>query len=185
LTSPEIPPSVQAYVVQLHALVDQLLAPLHRDHAERLMCRRGCSDCCVDNLTVFEVEADRIRGRLAALAEDGADLTPGPSGACALLDPSGACRVYAERPYVCRSQGLPLRWGDDTPDGPVEHRDICPLNDTDEPLDALPAEACWTLGPVEARLASAQQAAQQARGEAEDAPLRRVALRDLLPVPAL
>ena len=170
-----IPAQIQAYVAQLHALTDQLLAPVEAANTERLTCRLGCASCCVDDITVFEVEADRIVGALG-----GAALEAGPPGGCALLDDSGACRVYAVRPYVCRTQGLPLRWGEDTPDGPVEHRDICPLNEEGPAIESLPAEACWTLGPVEARLAAAQRTAQTARGEPEDAPLRRVALRDLL-----
>ena len=48
-------------ILPIHAEVDrraEALAELHRD---RLQCRRGCHDCCVDGLTVFEVEAERIR----------------------------------------------------------------------------------------------------------------------------
>jgi len=177
--SMSIPPAIQAYVAQLHSLTDQLLAPVSAAHAGRLQCRVGCASCCVDDITVFEVEADRI---LRAL--EGQALRPGPTGACALLDSDGACRVYAVRPYVCRTQGLPLRWGEDGPEGPVERRDICPLNDGDPAIESLPAEVCWTLGPVEERLAGAQRAAQKAQGESDDAELRRVSLRSLLPVPA-
>ena len=171
-----ISPPVRAYVAQLHTLVDQLLAPIAAVHADRLQCARGCTACCVDELTVFEVEADQL---LAALGSDTGPASP--EGACAWLDGSGACRAYAARPYVCRSQGLPLRWGAEAEAGPVEHRDICPLNEPGPPLESLSTDACWTLGPVEERLATAQRAAQTARGEPEDAPLRRVRLRDLLP----
>ena len=45
---------------QLHAVVDQLVAPLHARHAARLRCAPGCAGCCVDGLTVFAVEAARI-----------------------------------------------------------------------------------------------------------------------------
>jgi hypothetical protein len=57
---------------------------------------------------------------------------------------------------VCRTQGLPLRWLDrDEDDAPFEARDVCPLNvDGGPPLEELPADACWTLGPVEERLAA-------------------------------
>ena len=171
---PQIPAAVRQYVVQLHSVVDQLLRPVHEAHLERLQCAVGCSRCCVDDLTVFEVEADRL---LAVIDER--DLTPGPVGGCALLDEQGACRAYEVRPYVCRSQGLPLRWGESTVDGAVEHRDICPLNEAGPSLEGLPADQCWTLGPIESRLAHAQQTAQEARGDPPDAPLRRMALREL------
>ena len=48
----------------------------------------------------------RVRRRKATGIEEGA----GPEGACAFLDGEGGCRVYPDRPYVCRTQGLPLRW---------------------------------------------------------------------------
>jgi hypothetical protein len=150
----------------MHAAVDRETAPLESLHRERLRCRRGCADCCVDGLTVFAIEAERIRrahGRLLAEGE------PGPSGACAFLDPEGACRVYDDRPYVCRTQGLPLRWVED--DG-AEYRDICPLNEDGSPVVDLPEDACWTLGPAEGRLAALQQRFGGGR-------MDRVRLRDL------
>jgi hypothetical protein len=150
-------------------LADEL-APLNRRHAGRLRCGRGCADCCVDDITVFEVEAERIRERHGTLLAEG---VPHPAGACAFLDGEGACRIYEDRPYVCRTQGYPLRWIDEPDDGAaVERRDICPLNETGEPITELPAEACWTVGPHEARLALLQHARDGGK-------LRRVALRDL------
>jgi hypothetical protein len=90
------------------------------------------------------------------------------------------------RPYVCRTQGLPLRWIEE-PDptttaidpksvahGPVELRDICPLNETDVPITSLASEECWTLGPVEDRLAAIQLAS-----DPEQTAASRVSLRSL------
>lgn len=155
---------------RLHAEVDERARSLSEVHAERLQCRRGCSACCVDGLTVFEVEAERIRRRRAELLETAA---PGAQGGCAFLDNDGACRVYEDRPYVCRTQGLPLRWLDETDDGEtVEWRDVCPLNEEGEPIEELPEDECWTLGPFEHRLARLQAAYDGGR-------MKRVALRDL------
>lgn len=152
------------YVESLHRTVDELVQPLTARLSERLQCRRGCAACCVDDLTVFEVEAALIRDRHAEVLAG----EPALLGRCAMLGAEGECRVYASRPYVCRTQGLPLRWAE----GGAERRDICPLNDEEGDLLALPAEDCWTLGPVEQRLAAAQ--ARAPSGEAE-----RVALRSL------
>ncbi len=165
------PDQADAWVVQMHALVDQLTAPLEAAHAARLQCRAGCTGCCVDDLTVFEVEAERIRRAHPTLLETAA---PHPPGACAMLDAAGRCRIYDARPYVCRTQGLPLRWVEEAADARVvERRDICPLNEPGPPLDALPAEACWALGPFEDRLARVQEAVDGGVG-------RRVPLRSLL-----
>ncbi len=46
-----------------------------------------------------------------------------------------------------------MRWFADPQDGePAEYRDICPLNLDGPALEDLEADACWLLGPDEARL---------------------------------
>jgi len=155
-------------IVALHAEIARDTRRLHVLHAARLECRKGCSSCCVDGLTVFEVEAELIRDRHAALLAANA---PHAEGACAFLDADGACRIYEERPYVCRTQGLPLRWLEEREGGVVELRDICPLNEAGKPVEELDADACWTLGPVEERLGELQVAS--GAGPA------RIRLRDL------
>ena len=161
----------------LHRQVDRLTAPLDSWHRDRLQCRPGCSSCCGDDLTVWAVEADLIRRHHADLLDTG---SPHPEGACAFLDDLGRCRIYEHRPYVCRTQGYPLRWLDEADDGLslVELRDICPLNDeTGPPIEELPAEACWTLGPFEQQLAQLQH-------NASDGSMTRVRLRDLFSRPS-
>jgi len=159
------------WIERLHAAVDELAAPIAKKHGERLRCRAGCHACCSDGITVFEIEADRIVAKHEALLESG---EPHAEGACAFLDADGRCRVYEERPYVCRTQGLPLRWIDEDEEGqPYEARDVCPLNDEGgPPLEELEADAFWTIGPIEERLADRQRAIDGGEG-------RRVALRDL------
>jgi hypothetical protein len=154
----------------LYREVDQEAHRLAQLHRSRLGCGRGCPSCCVDGITVFEIEAENIRQHHADLLATG---TPHPEGACAFLDERGACRIYADRPYVCRTQGLPLRWTEETADGSrVERRDICPLNEDGRPVQQLPPEECWTLGPIEGRLASLQHTAGTGQ-------MARVRLRDL------
>lgn len=156
-------------IAALHDAVDQAVAPLEQQHRDRLQCRRGCTACCVDDLTVFEVEAARIQRHHGDLLREG---KAGPVGACAFLDAEGACRIYAHRPYVCRTQGLPLRWLDPDTSPPTEWRDICTLNEAGPPIAELAAEACWLLGPYEGQLAMLQ-------AREDGGALRRVALRAL------
>jgi Fe-S-cluster containining protein len=162
--------AAQSALRALHAEVDARAAGVAGRHGSRLHCRRGCSACCRDDLTVFEIEAERIRRAHPDLLDSG---TPHAPGACAFLDAEGACRIYADRPYVCRTQGLPLRWlAEDESGQIVEARDICPLNEPGPPLETLAEPDCWLLGWAEERLA-ALQAAQ------DGGSLRRVALRSL------
>jgi Fe-S-cluster containining protein len=135
------------------AEVDARAAQLAARHSERLQCRRGCSGCCLDELTVFEVEAEVLRRKHAELLAGGA---PHGSGACAFLDAEGACRVYADRPYVCRTQGLPLSVLEQRGAATVELRDVCALNERGAPLEELAPEELWRIGPFEERLRAIQ-----------------------------
>ena len=170
MSDPDSIRSPEQLLAELHRLVDEAAGRVAAANPGRLRCRSGCPDCCVDGLTVFEVEAGRIRKHRAdVLAGE-----PHAEGACALLDEAGGCRVYEHRPYVCRTQGLPLRWFEEIEPGEMaELRDICPLNEPGEPpVVELTEEQCWTIGPFEERLAALQAAVDG--GE-----LRRVALRSL------
>jgi hypothetical protein len=158
----------------LHHQVDEQATELAGRLGPRLVCRRGCHDCCQDDLTVLEIEAALIRQHCGDLL---AEADPAPTGGCAFLDDQGACRIYPWRPYVCRTQGLPLRWFADQ-ENHKSDRDICPLNvealhSLGESLADLPDTDCWTIGPWEGRLASLQA---EASGQFE---LRREPLRSL------
>jgi hypothetical protein len=138
----------------LHREIDVPVERLTRLHAAHLVCERGCHACCVDDITVFEVEAALIRQHHAELLSTG---RPHPAGLCAFLDEEGACRIYTHRPYVCRTQGLPLRWlNESDASQPVELRDACELNFVGRDITELQPDACWTLGPAEVRLQQLQ-----------------------------
>lgn len=139
-----------AAIDALYREVDRMAKTLNDIHGQRLRCSKGCIDCCTDGITVFSVEAGHIARAFPNLLQNE---RPHPEGACAMLDADGACRIYEARPYVCRTHGYPLRWIEEVYDGePVEMRDICPLNQQAPPIEELPGEACWTIGPVEERL---------------------------------
>lgn len=171
VTRPSDPPvSVASELLALRQRVDEETARLEDRHRARLRCAKGCCDCCVDDLSVFEVEAERIRALHPAVLRS----APAPEGGCAFLDGEGACRIYESRPHVCRTQGLPLRWIDWEEE--VEARSICPLNEEGPSLVELPAEDCLELGPNEAQLATLEA---RRSGVAMGSSLARVRLRDL------
>jgi uncharacterized protein len=155
----------------LHKLIDRLFNDLSIKNAPRMHCKKGCHDCCIDDVSVFEVEARTIRRFNGNLLENG---RPGPKGMCAFLDKNGACRIYDQRPYVCRTQGLPLQWIEELENGEmVAMRDICPINDHGTPVERLHEEMCWKIGPYEERLARLQLSLDKGKE------MRRVKLRDL------
>lgn len=155
-------------LLAFHAKVDRDVARLRSVHAKRLACGKGCSSCCADGLDVHEVEAERIaRGRGARLLGERAHA----SGACAFLGEHGECRIYPDRPLVCRTHGLPLAWFEERAEGRVEMRDICHLNEAGgPPLEDLDAGDVWHLALPAERLARIQR--RFAGGERKRVPLR-------------
>jgi Fe-S-cluster containining protein len=125
---------------QLIEQVDRLTARLSSQYARHLVCRSGCSGCCHHHLSVFAVEAaaigeavdalpETLRQRLAQQARDvlGMEARDEPTICPMLVD--DRCSIYAARPLICRTQGLPLLL--ETDDGEAEV-DFCPLNFTAE-----------------------------------------------------
>ena len=155
-------------LVDFYKDLEDEVALYEAQHQERLQCKKGCSACCVDDLTVFEVEAHHI----VINCSDVLIQNPHEEGGCAFMDDAVGCRIYAHRPYVCRTQGLPLRWVDEVDAQWVEFRDICSLNETEEPIEVLPAEHCWEIGPFEGRVATLQM-------QASGSEMRRVFLGSL------
>lgn len=150
--------------------VDRATVQLARLHAGRLYCGPGCCLCCVDEITVFEIEARNIRKQYWDLFISGLPHAPGK---CAFLNELGRCRIYEQRPYVCRTQGLPIRWLEEDGAGKyLDMRDICPLNEEGPPVEELPDNACWTIGYFEGRLAGLQQ--RLGNGRLSRIPLRRL-----------
>lgn len=157
-------------LAELYLECDLKTGELFTIHKHRLFCRPGCTQCCIDGITVFEVEARNIRERAADLLSTG---NPAPVGICAFLGEEGTCRIYSHRPYVCRTQGLPLRWLEESGSKEVvQMRDICPKNENGPALESIPGHLCWTIGPFELRLAALQALLSGSE-------MRRVPLRSL------
>lgn len=153
----------------LHAETDRRFSTSTSSLDAPIACGSGCFSCCVDDLTVWEVEATRIREWASARA---IQLKIGPTGACAMLR-DGRCQVYEARPYVCRSQGAVLRFWD----GEAEAFDTCPEHLQAVNLSQLQDRAYFDLGPAEQELASIASAALGEEG-GRGLP-QRVGLRDL------
>jgi hypothetical protein len=101
---------------------------------------------------------------------------------CAALDPDGRCGIYAFRPLVCRSHGLPLRFPGDSDGAPVSNGapgrrslpvlDACAKNFTERELASIDADCVLDQATLSTLLAAvdAAHAAEtgRARGERFD-----------------
>jgi Fe-S-cluster containining protein len=137
-----------------------------RDRAQ-MQCGRGCSLCCyglfeiassdvaviLDGLRALSPEEREI---VVAAAQEIVTVTRHPdirelddeakeeffdrtsAVPCPALDDSGACRIYENRPLVCRTFGLPIR------NGAEYIGDICDLN-FETADQATKERAAWDL----------------------------------------
>jgi hypothetical protein len=102
---------------ELAARVDAFFAKVHARHGADMACAPGCDACCRVRPTVTRVEADEVRALVASLAPPErervvARALAASADRCAALDDEGRCAIYAARPLVCRSHGVPVRLRD-------------------------------------------------------------------------
>jgi len=127
----------------LVARVDELCTAVTTEFGAQLACRPGCAGCC-RHLSLFQVEGIALAAALSALPAAEATHIRGrarlssPDGPCPLLE-DGRCLLYAARPIICRTHGLPLLTSQDG----KRNVDFCPLNF--QGLDTLPGSAVIDL----------------------------------------
>jgi len=129
---------------QFYSKVDQWFNHYQDLYGQALKCRKGCSQCCQVNLSVFPVEAyliatqtvgDRIFLPLNIGLDDFQQHRPTAKSFCHFLDQEGACTIYQSRPLICRTQGAILKWQAEE----IE-LDCCPLNFADEYAHLFPLQ---------------------------------------------
>jgi len=110
---------------QLIAEIDQAIAELvEKRYPDSLNCKPGCDSCCVP-FSLLPLEA-----ALASEALAGTDVTATTDPErCALLL-NGLCSIYSARPIICRTQGLPIAYLDES--GENLEVSACPLNFADD-----------------------------------------------------
>lgn len=135
----------------------------------RIGCRPGCSSCCLA-FSVLPLEA--------AMLQQG--ITPAAAAAgrreeerCVFLS-GGLCSAYQHRPVICRTQGLPLAYVDET----LEQIEVsaCPLNFAEDAV--LEHEDLFFIDSFNERLASLNLLYCRRHGLA---PMERIPLADLIP----
>lgn len=107
---------------------DDFFARVQAEHGEKMRCGSGCTDCCHQDLSLLTVEALAVRVALDRLDRPlQARIARQGNSPCALLV-DGLCAIYQDRPLICRTHGLPIRYagseGGQGPSLPV----VCALN---------------------------------------------------------
>jgi Fe-S-cluster containining protein len=132
-------------------IVDTAMAEAARKSGAWLVCRSGCTDCCLGPFPITQLDARRLREGLAelerrdgeraarvrerarqAVADAATDDDP-----CPALDRStGTCDLYAARPITCRIFGPPVRCGSEA----VGVCELCFRGASDEEVAACRVE---------------------------------------------
>lgn len=157
------------HYLRLVDVVEQWSERVTEAHGGLMACRRGCSGCCRQDLSVSRVEASLI---LSWLVEHGVPAhDPAKSEhdehplfdeligdtPCVFLGTGGACGIYPVRPIICRTHGLPLRRSDD-------QVDCCPLNFPGQTLEMLPEQDLLDVSGLNVRVAVVERLFCEAEG---------------------
>lgn len=125
-------------IEQLHQKVSLFFDEIQGRLGQEMSCQAGCARCCYVDLSVFKLEADRIKNWFQSLPleakkilvqewERPLECTENFNGevthACAFLR-DNRCTIYEARPLICRTQGLALKYILEN----QTYIDTCPLN---------------------------------------------------------
>jgi Fe-S-cluster containining protein len=143
-----------------------------------MVCRRGCDACCT-HISVMAVEAVALALAVAALPAEEAEgireraRRMGSDEACPLLE-DGVCLLYAARPVICRSHGLPLLLEEDG----QRRVDHCPLNF--QGMESLPGDMVLNLETLNQALAAVNILCLQELGDAASQLPERLSIAEAL-----
>lgn len=151
---PETPPTPAQLTDRYWELakrIDTFFDGVHQRQASRMQCSSGCSDCCLVDLTVTGVEAAVVAEGIVAMPHDTRAALDersrrAASKRCVALDADDRCAIYAHRPLVCRSHGVPVKVASAASQDRVQLPviEVCPRNfravdsDGDGGLESLP-----------------------------------------------
>lgn len=152
---------------ELTAKVDTFFTRVESRYENAMQCKASCTACCHVRLSVTGLEASVLREGLAGLPE--AERTRlaqraghARPGVCPALEADGRCAVYAWRPLVCRSHGVPIRQRE--PDGTASVS-ACEKNfDGGAGLPQVSAECVLDQGTLSTMLGALDAAYADARG---------------------
>ena len=127
----------------LQARVDLICRKIEAEFGPHLACQGGCDSCC-RHISLFRVEAAALTAAVNGLPPEQASHVrirargASPEDPCPLLE-NGLCLLYAARPIICRTHGLPVL----TLQGGKRSVDFCPRNFRD--IASLPGNAVIDL----------------------------------------
>lgn len=163
---------------QLLDRIDQLCGKITSAYTAQIFCKAGCSSCC-RHLTLFPVEAASVAAAIVRLPAEvrrvlveRADNWEG-EGCPLLID--DLCTVYAVRPVICRTHGLPVLFNQ--ADG-GKGIDCCPLNF--KGVEVVPGSAAISLETVNTLLTAINALFVEKSGNSRFKTAERFAIAEII-----
>ena len=100
--------------------IDDFCARLRQLHGSHIACAPGCAACCRQLLELLPVEFYHLQAQACAASLPEPEAT---DGVCPLLN-NETCLLYAHRPVICRTHGMPLL----VEENGLQRVDCCPEN---------------------------------------------------------
>ena len=177
-------PTPRAHLDALFAKIEAFFGAATAREGDAITCHAGCSDCC-RRFTVTGLEAEVIREGLAALPEARRDelatrARETATEVCPALDPDGRCAIYAHRPVICRTHGLPIRFTEVRAGRSLPMLDACPKNFVGRDLAGVSAASVMDQATLSTILGALDAADAKERGRARG---ERVGIAELLAAP--
>ncbi|WP_319227932.1 YkgJ family cysteine cluster protein [Draconibacterium orientale] len=110
--------------------IDELSEKLEKQHNKHMKCKAGCDLCCMD-YSIFPVEFYSIAKALKERGDKPVLNTTKDESSCIFLN-NHKCEIYADRPIICRTHGLPLLFMNEDNDWELS---ACELNFTELDLE--------------------------------------------------
>lgn len=162
---------------QLRSKIDKKADELNELHQIHMQCKKGCDSCC-EAIRVFPVEFYAIEKELKARGL----LLPKRKfnslrKSCMFLI-NGACSIYDSRPFICRTQGLPLMYQSLKGDGyEVSH---CQLNFKEVPITSFNVDNVLFMPDFNSKLFLLNQSFVKSNGLFKGDFKKRIALYKLM-----
>lgn len=119
---------------------------LEKKHEKYIECRKGCDLCCMD-YSIFPVEYYYILDKLRSVQKDIKTGSSNPEKCIFLVD--HICNIYANRPIICRTHGLPLVFINDDDEWELS---ACELNFTQFDMNRFTTENTLEIDTFNSRL---------------------------------
>jgi len=128
--------------------IDKEIERFENMHEIHLQCKIGCDSCC-ESIGVFPIEFYAIQNELKSNTLPKKLLKHNFTKECRYLI-NGVCKIYNSRPFICRTQGLPLLY--ENFEGTGFELSVCQLNFKDVKVATFNMDNSLYMPPFNSKL---------------------------------